>query len=125
VLAVGANTKVRNGEISGMGFHGVRLLGDNNVADNLTLQNNGEVGIEILNGTVSNCNVSNNNFGITVDGAGLVLNNTVTNNRSEGITSFTTTGYLGNVLSGNNGGGPQVSGAINLGHNLCGTALCP
>ncbi len=41
--------------------------------------------------------------------------------------SATSSGYRSNVLTENNGGNanPQVSGGTNLGHNLCGFALCP
>jgi hypothetical protein len=34
-------------------------------------------------------------------------------------------GYASNVLVGNNGAGPQASGGLQTGKNVCGTGLCP
>ena len=65
--------------------------------------------------------------GISVASA-TILGNAIYNNVEYGIYGYGTAGYGDNNLYVNNGGNanPQVSGADEIGHNLCGgDATCP
>jgi hypothetical protein len=103
-----ANVAIRNGIITGCG------------------------GAAIIAGTASSISAitaTNNGSGITC-GIGCVAGgNIIQGNTGVGMTfSDATSGYIGNVLQGNNGNtvgtGGQVSGGTSLGQNLCNGAAC-
>lgn len=118
------NVKVLNGLVRGMGV-GINLGPSCRVEGMHVLQNG--VGVQTAQGcTIVNNTVNINGIGIqTVDGS-TVIGNTVKNNAGLGMT-LGTAGYVHNVVSGNNGGNanPQVTGGIQMGGNVCGSALCP
>ena len=93
----------------GNGFNGIRL--------------------ESQGGLVEGCSAhTNGNAGINAQGNGTLVKNSVArNNKTYGIIGGSNSGYRSNVLTANNGGdlNPQVLGGVNLGENLCGTAVCP
>ena len=93
----------------GNGFNGIRL--------------------ESQGGLIEGCSAhTNGNAGINAQGNGTLVKNSVArNNKTYGIIGGSNSGYRSNVLTANNGGdlNPQVLGGVNLGENLCGTAVCP
>ena len=134
--------EVMNGTIAGFQQYGVfNSDGARTVVENMRLLSNGTgiwVGPEsrIRNSTIANggigvrcydsCLVEQNlitghtSVGIEVSG-GQVIANVIVANRY-GLSSFgAATGYGGNMLFGNNGGGAQVTGgaAIQLHPNVC------
>lgn len=125
---------IRNGTIQGMGADGVHLLGDSFLLEYLHVRSNGQSGLVVRaagvitgqkNALVYHNTVQvNGNYGIKVAG-GMITNNTISESVFEGMKFDATGGYLGNQLLNNNGGGSQIVGGINLGQNICGTAVCP
>jgi parallel beta-helix repeat protein len=91
-----------------------------------TVNGNADVGIKCSsNGCVIKGNTADaNTTGILCGGTGcLITGNTAINNVGDGISAAKTTGYLGNVVTGN---GTDISGGTNLGQNLCtGGVICP
>ncbi len=79
---------------------------------------------------IRDVNANDNANGIVVGNASLVRDSSVANNASAGI-AFTSSisqpaGYQGNVVSGNGTNISAVPGtAIQLGTNVCGSAVCP
>jgi len=129
------NVEIRNGSIKGFSRHGIFLPGMVAASSDLKLKNlrvtgSGFTGIrlELHNGfVIEDCVVSKNKSGgIDARGAGLVLNNLVTDNLSYGLLVYSTTpvSYGGNVFYGNTnnviGGTP-----LRLSTNTCGTTYCP
>lgn len=83
-------------------------------------------GISVFSGLVSGNTVNRNQFGangISALGDSTVRGNTVSGNLGVGLVLGPHAGYANNVVSGNSGG--EVSGGIQIGPNVCGTALCP
>ncbi len=141
---------VRNGVVRGFGLMGMLLAAQARVID-VSVDGNGQTGIGAGAGSVIERCVAFSNAGRGIDcGDCVIRSNTVRGNVAEGIrgssgsvvegNSITAnggvgisldvgaSGYLGNVISDNNGGNahPQVSGGIELGKNLCGLdAICP
>ncbi|MBI3758745.1 MAG: hypothetical protein HY269_03220, partial [Deltaproteobacteria bacterium] len=76
------------------------------------------------NSTVAGVQViGNNGDGITCASGCLITSNVVNNNVGNGLNfADGTSGYQNNVMSGNT---TNVVGGTNMGHNVCGTALCP
>jgi hypothetical protein len=70
---------------------------------------------------------SNTGDGIHCGDGCSVVSNVAGDNSVLGLRLESTAGYVHNVLTGNNGGNanPQASGGIQMGANVCGTALCP
>jgi len=145
------NIKVADGTIQGMGNVGI-IAGYNCIIEDVRVISNGGDGIFIVfeDGTVSgNIAIGNATLGISVSydgtvsgntaigngydgffvGGGTVSGNTANYNGSGGygygleFHSGTPAGYLDNVFNENTSG--NVINGINLGHNLCGTVLCP
>lgn len=129
------NVEIRNGSIKGFSRHGIFLPGMVTASSDLKLKNlrvtgSGFTGIrlELHNGfVIEDCVVSKNKSGgIDARGAGIVLNNLVTDNQIYGllINSSTPASYGGNVFYGNSshviGGTP-----LRLSNNTCGTTYCP
>jgi hypothetical protein len=74
--------------------------------------------------------VSNQTTGISVGSSSLVVGCMVSFNGGVGIdfgaaVAGSTTGYQGNVISGNVGGERTGTGGTELGSNICGSAICP
>lgn len=116
---------VLNGVVRGMGGAGIRLGPSCRVEGVHALQNG--VGVETAQGCrIVNNNVNINGIGIQTGGGATVIGNTVKNNTGLGMT-LGDAGYAHNVVTGNNGGNanPQVTGGIQMGGNICGSALCP
>ena len=114
------NTTVENGTVTGFG-RGV-VIG-NGIIRNVQVFKN-VVGVEVGTASVVSGNTLNSNteFGIVCDTNGsLISGNTVYQNGT-GISCDNANGYAGNVLNNTNN---VQSGIINLGHNLCGSSLCP
>lgn len=63
--------------------------------------------------------------GIEVGAGYLVIGNSVTNATHSGMGLQSSSGYANNVLNNPNAFFGNVSGGVNLGHNVCGNALCP
>lgn len=97
-------------------------------------------GVTILNGTIARIAgrgiilgtnstvagvqvIGNNGDGIVCASGCLVTSNVVNNNVGNGLNfADGTSGYQNNVMSGNT---TNVLGGTNMGHNVCGAALCP
>jgi hypothetical protein len=140
IFIFGANVEIRNGTVRDFGRHGVfarnagkcfsctdaegvRIVDVRAISNGL----NG-IRIESQGGLVDGCSAhTNGSVGILAYQGALVKNSVARANVSYGIFGLSNTGLRSNVLTANNGGdlNPQVSGGLNLGDNLCGTALCP
>lgn len=124
VMAVGpagvaspSNVRVMNGVVRGMGGHGIRMMGDGTVVENVQAVGNGGPGIVVGEGTVINsvaklnasgtaivglivkgCVATNNVFGIFVRSGGVAIGNTAMNNAAGGISvnNATATGNTAN-----------------------------
>ena len=153
-FAIMANSRssVRNGAVRGM-LVGVNLQGRGHLVENVSVEHNATSGINGIGegAIIRGCRVARNEqggislsnahgalvtgntvtynafvgIGISGDG-GLIERNTVVGNSGVGISASATTGFGGNVLTGNNSGGLQTSGGIQLGTNVCGNdTACP
>lgn len=100
---------------------GINFLGSCGAISGNMVESNGSAGISTTLGTtVSGNSVRSNVIGI--NGGGVVSGNTVVLNVIVGLLGLSSTGYTTNVFVSN---GTQVTSGVNLGHNVCGTALCP
>ncbi|MBI4906776.1 MAG: right-handed parallel beta-helix repeat-containing protein [Acidobacteria bacterium] len=114
-----ANVRVINGTVSGMGGHGIRMMGDGTVVEKVHAVSNGGPGIVVgegsvidsvakLNGSgaaiigsiVRGCTSSNNVFGIFVRPGGVASGNIASNNAVGGI-SVTNATARGNTAYNN------------------------
>ena len=114
-----ANIKIMNGVVKGMGGHGIRMLGDATMVQNVTAVSNGGPGIVVgegsvidsfvkLNGSgsaivgliVRGCTANNNVFGITVRPGGIATGNVANGNSATGL-SMTNGTATGNVTNNN------------------------
>jgi hypothetical protein len=140
IFIFAANVEVRSGTVRGFGRHGVFARNAGRCFDctdaegvrivDVRAISNGFFGIrlESQGGLVEGCSAhTNGSAGIIVYAGGLVKNSVARANKTYGIIGASNTGLRSNVATANNGGdlNPQVSGGLNLGDNLCGTALCP
>ena len=141
IFIFGNNVEVRRGTVRDFGRHGIfsRNAGkcfDCTDAEGVRIVDvralgNGVNGIrlESQGGLVEGCSAhTNGNAGINAQGNGTLVKNSVARfNKTYGIIGGSNSGYRSNVLTANNGGdlNPQVIGGVNLGENLCGTAVCP
>jgi parallel beta-helix repeat protein len=151
IMAFSRST-VRNGAVRGM-RSGVNLQGRGHLVENVAIEHNGAGGvngvgegaivrgcrvarnegggISLSNGhgalVTGNTVTSNTSAGIGLSGAGgLVERNTIVGNTGVGIAVSATTGFGGNVITGNNNGGSQTSGGVQIGSNVCGNdTVCP
>jgi hypothetical protein len=139
IFIMSVNVEVRQGTVSGFGRHGifsrnqrcidcvdaeglriidVRVLG--NVFNGIRIESQGAL--------VEGCSAHANGIGINAQGQGNLVKNSVARaNKSYGFVGGSNTGLRSNSATANNGGdlNPQVLGGLNLGDNLCGTAVCP
>jgi len=140
IFIFAANVEVRSGTVRGFGRHGVFARNAGRCFDctdaegvrivDVRAISNGFFGIrlESQSGLVEGCSAhTNGSAGIIVYAGGLVKNSVARANKTQGIIGASNTSLRFNVATANNGGdlNPQVSGGLNLGDNLCGTALCP
>lgn len=151
IMAFSRST-VRNGAVRGMRA-GVNLQGRGHLVENVSIEHNGGSGINgvgegaiirgcriarneqggILLGNANGVLVSGNTVvynalgGVNFSGAGgLIERNTIVGNQQGGIAVESTTGFGGNVITGNNNGGSQTSGGVQVGSNVCGNdTVCP
>jgi len=119
--------RVMNGMVRGMGFHGVRVMGDGTFVERVYAHSNGGPGIVVGNGSVvdstSHLNgttgiigllvrgsVANENgtIGIAIRNNGVASGNTSTFNGGDGF-SVTTATMTGNTAASNKGFGVSVT----------------
>jgi hypothetical protein len=139
------NITIRNGTIQGMGNDGIHLEGDSHLVEYLHVRNNGSFGILILvsqdlgSSIVQHCTAQRNPGGILLERGsvrynvadvnitgihvlvGTASNNVATRNVQFGLIAGAAS-FFGNTMRDN---GTNVSGGVNLGHNLCGAVVCP
>ena len=141
------NGSIVAGNIAGANDGGIEVGAFSLVKEN-TVRNNGDFGIGAGEGSVvagnrvnhvghgpginvfAGCTVRDNTVsgcgeGIRAAEGAAITVNAVRNNAGFGLTLGPTSGYAGNVLVGNNGAGPEVSGGIQTDKNVCGAGLCP
>jgi hypothetical protein len=118
------NSTVKNGVIRGMLGDGIFLTEVH--VSGMYVHDNREDGIDVANSIVTGNMVSGNSrFGIRVINA-IVTGNMVHDNGDVGLNLGGSSGYSNNVLFGNNSNGPQVSGGVQMGLNVCqGSTTCP
>lgn len=123
------NVRVMNGTVRGMGFHGVRLIGNGTVVERVNAVSNGGPGIVVglgsiidsvamFNGTgasvvgliVRGTVATNNAFGIFIRAGGVATGNSATFNAATGLSVQCPAVVVGNTTS-NNGTNLQVNGA--------------
>jgi len=151
------NLEVRNGTVRGLGRFGVSLRAQGARVVNVRAMHNGLTGIgvnsnpSVRGGSVRDCTsitngldgiylgsdgfaqgnvaMGNGRWGIDAIERSVVLDNELTRNANEGLSTSAFTGYARNVISENNGGNlnPQVGGTgYEIGQNVCGTnTTCP
>jgi hypothetical protein len=126
VMAVGPpgvvspeNVRVMNGVVRGMGGHGIRMMGDGTLVQNVVSTNNGGPGIVVGEGSiidsvaklnqsgaaivgliVRGCTAANNVFGIFVRPGGIASGNVAISNAATGI-SLTNATATGNTANNN------------------------
>lgn len=126
------NIEVTNGVITGFTRHGLFAPGESKQGRNIKLSSlrvsgNAITGLRLESNSgfiIEDCLVSSHVLGIYANGAGLLLNSLVTDNKT-GFASHSSgrTGYRSNVFDAN---GADISGSpTNLGENLCSGAICP
>jgi len=99
-----SNVVVRNGIITGFG--GAAIITGNNAS-------------------IAAITATTNGSGITCGVGCLASGNVLQGNTGLGLTfTDTTSGYVENVLLGNNNGGAQVSGGTSLNQNVCNGTAC-
>lgn len=117
------NIVVRNG------YRGISANSDSTISGN-TVVENGVYGIYGWTSTVTGNTVLRNSLGIYDAEGGTVVGNTVTGSSDVGLLAGCggfNSGYAQNTFYNNNGGNanPQVQCGVNMGQNVCGTAICP
>ena len=125
------NIEVTNGTITGFTRHGLFVPGESRQGRNIKLSNlrvsdNASTGLRLESNAgfiIEDCLVSSHVLGIYANGAGLLLNSLITDNKT-GFASHSSgrTGYRSNVFDAN---GADISGTpTNLGENLCSGVIC-
>lgn len=98
-----------------------------NVVTNTRFSGINTTGAGGVGGTISDNTCRQNSFGISSGASYLVIGNSVADARNGGLDLQPTTGYANNVL--NNPatffGNVALGQGVNMGHNVCGAALCP
>jgi hypothetical protein len=141
IFIFGNNVEVRRGTVRDFGRHGIFSRNAGKCFDCIDAEGvrivdvraigNGFNGIrlESQGGLVEGCSAhTNGNAGINAQGNGTLVKNSVArNNKTYGFIGGSNSGLRSNVATANNGGdlNPQMLGGVNLGENLCGTAVCP
>lgn len=108
-------------------LEGVYLGPEHVVVRGSVITGNGASGIAASSGDIQGSIIADNgDIGISL-GSGTVLGNTILDNQSFGLRSGAgarRVGYGNNTFSGNNEGGAQVSGGVQLHPNVCRDAPC-
>lgn len=102
-----SSVRVMNGTVRGMGFHGVRMLGDATMVERVTALSNGGPGIVVGNGSVVDCAAISNGSGSAIVGS-IVRGSIASNNASAGISLRPGGVATGNTAYGNGGSGISV-----------------
>ena len=146
-----ANVRVMNGIVRGMGGHGIRMMGDDTLVQNVMSFSNGGPGIVVGEGSVIDsvaklnesgaaivglivrgCTSANNAFGIFVRPGGIAYGNVAVSNGAVGITVNNATA-TGNTANNNGTFGIDATcpGALtgntayaNAGGNIRTTGMC-
>jgi hypothetical protein len=105
-----SNVKVMNGFVRGMGFHGVRLMGEGTVVELVNASGNGGPGIVVGNGSVFD-SMATLNGGTTGIIALAVHRSTASSNRGVGMFIRNYGVASGNVSMGNGGDGINATKA--------------
>lgn len=107
---------------------GVYLFGKSTILNSVVSQN-GEDGILAGDDCLVQGNTvhGNGRYGISLGGSSTILQNTVTGNADFGLLLGSRSGYAQNVVADNKiVSGPQVSGGLQMGTNVCGSdTVCP
>lgn len=127
-IYVGVDSLVKGVTALANRITGVFLYGGSTILDSV-VNKNGEDGI--LAG--SNCLIQGNlvsgngRYGVAPGDASTIIGNTVTSNADFGLLLMSSTGYTQNVIANNKTiSGPQVSGGLQMGTNVCGSdTTCP
>lgn len=127
-IRVGVDSLVKDITALGNRVTGIYVSGKSTLLNSVATQN-GEDGIF----TGEDCLVQGNTvhgngrYGISVGSYSTVLQNTVTGNGDFGLLLGSSTGYAQNVVADNKTvSGPQVSGGLQMGTNVCGfDTTCP
>jgi parallel beta-helix repeat protein len=128
-----SNIQIFNGTVKSFTRYGIFLPGQSSKSSNLTIKNMrvlenriGGISVESNTGYVIEDSVisKNQETGIYANGAGLLLNNLVSDNKY-GLVSYSggALGFRSNVFSNNSVNNSGT--ATNLGNNLCGVTVCP
>ena len=122
--------RVMNGTVRGMGFHGVRLMGDGTAVERVHAYSNGGPGIVVGSGSVidsfailnggagimgaivrGNLSKNNRSSGIFVRGpGGVATGNTAMSNANFGIDAYCAGSIVGNTAVGNQPGNIRTQG---------------
>lgn len=122
----GGSAVIRENTVDFNGADGIATDGGGNVSNNTANFNRLDgISVSAASAVIGNVTTQNRNDGISASSATLVRDNSSFLNGGFGInfTSGNNAGYVNNALSANTLG--NVSGGIQLGGNLCSTALCP
>jgi hypothetical protein len=121
VMAVGAagqlspaNVRVHNGVVQGMGGHGIRMMGNGTVVENVRAVGNGGPGIVVGNGTVADSTAELSASGAAL--VGLMVRNCIAMNNVFGIFIRPGGVGMGNVSISNQVGGISVNQATAIGN---------
>jgi hypothetical protein len=107
--------KVMNGTVRGMGFHGVRLIGNQTVVERVIAHSNGGPGIVVGDGSVIDSVASLNGSGAALVGA-IVRGSTAVENATVGIFLRNNGVASGNVANANGSDGLRVTTGTAVGN---------
>ena len=137
--AIGVSTGVNNVTIN---LNGFSIIGPGGIGSAAGINASSSSGVTIVNGTItkiagkgvvlgSNSTVAgvqligNSGDGLTCTSGCLVTSNIINGNTGTGLNFLdSTSGYQNNIIVPGLGGS-TVAGGTNMGHNVCGIALCP
>lgn len=127
-LRVGVDSLVKNITALGNRITGLDVFGKSTILNSVVTQN-GEDGILAGDDCLVQGNTvhGNGRYGIMVVGTSIVLQNIATGNGDFGLLLGSSSGYAQNVVADNKViSGPQVSGGLQMGTNMCGSdTICP
>lgn len=127
-VQVGVDSLVKDVTALGNRITGIYIFGKSTVLNSIASQNGGD---GILGGddclVQGNTVHGNGSYGISLGGSSTVLQNTVTGSVNFGLLLGSNSGYSQNVVADNKiVSGPQVSGGLQMGTNICGfDTVCP
>jgi len=127
-IEVGVDSLVQETTALNNRVAGIVAFGKSAILNSVANQN-GEFGISTADDCLIQGNIAlgNARYGILTGSNSTVLQNTVTGNGDFGLFLNSRTGYAQNVIAENGTiTGPQVSGGIQMGTNVCGSdTICP